>query len=455
MEIHDNTPNSVEEGFLDTAKGNRTPSQSSRLTQMVSTSGKRTKGAKGKKGKSSRKNITDKSKITVDAPIDGTEKNKKVITEEQVDYSNLSIVQFFRHVLQDQNKSFGLRMDLEEAAIQYLENAKEDQQGILNAIRKTRDDFWNVDEGAMRSISYLLKLTSFTIKQTWELYGSVLLPRTQRICKLLKADEVMPTFEKATQAEWNELIVELASLKKEATNADSDAKEIYEQLIELFEGTLDNRLATFDLMIHTNVARESSILRRVLREGAHLEGVSLPVLAGISEVLELSSDNIYWDSFSKEQIGKKVNQLINIMNGKVTLHNGQMFQIYDHPWINEYTRYYLTCPTTFISKRFQLRFKKLATLADRMNGSASKRNTMDYTNITLGDILVSVHLNLKTEYIEEMKQYFATQKRSRTCTSTGRVGCWTSGLQDMPMSRVFRFKQYFDLLGHRVHNFND
>ncbi|EGG10279.1 uncharacterized protein MELLADRAFT_60651 [Melampsora larici-populina 98AG31] len=425
---------------------NAIPLRTPRRTQIQPTAKKGEKGVKSKKGKASKKATTTNRETKVVSQINALVKGEKIINEEQMDYSGLSLTVVLRKVLHAENRTFGLRVDLGEAAIEYLNHCQEDGQGIIEAMEVIRDTFWNYDEGCMRSFSIMLKYNAHNVVERWELFENVHPARTRNICKLLRADEPMPSFEDETKQNWNVLSAELHLLKGDAKNP----KENEEKLKWLFVGTFETRLATFNLMVNTNLFQESNFLKRVLKEGAHKEGVCLPVLARISEVLELSSTKVNWDSLSKDQIENKAKQLIEIMQGKVTLHDGEVIEVNRGIWMNQYTRYYLTCPSTFISKLFNMRFKKLAILADRKYGSPSNGNTMNYADITLGDQLVAIHVQLDLEDIRLLKAHFARQKSSKECSSKAYVGRWNDYVPGLLKDLVMSFQQYLDTLGHRV-----
>ncbi|EGG10165.1 uncharacterized protein MELLADRAFT_103586 [Melampsora larici-populina 98AG31] len=410
-----------------------------------------------------------------------SKEHKQKETREKESYTGLSFDEFFKVVFQEERKEIGVDIIADDSTFRYLDSIKKDNADMLKkAYEKAQLAIWKFDEGCMRTTSFSKMYEEYIIQRRWRTYEGRLHDDIKKVCKILRADEKWPLYEQATESDWKELSVALSTVKEEEYK--------YKQLCWLFSGYLWNRVATFHLSVN-KAYQNSNIMQRVLQDGAIEKGASLPVLACISDVLELGSERVFWETLSQDDINKKALMLINIMKGEFTLPDGQTLHIFHHGWNSEYTRYYLACPTKFLCKIFNSRLRQLAVLANRggsydhvdksssdvpekLSDSAvpeiksgndipedkrgsdvpekksDKAQDIDDVKITPGEALVSIHVALEIEKLKELKSVFKSQK------GKGRYfGIWNPEVSLDLMSKAVSFKQFFDFFDHKVLGF--
>ncbi|KAH9810589.1 hypothetical protein DFH28DRAFT_902579 [Melampsora americana] len=377
--------------------------------------------------------------------------DKKDEIKQKVSYTGLSLSEFFKLVFQEEKKEIGLDVIVDDSAFEYLDSIKCKNMDVFKKVfEKSRNAIWNFDESCLRTSSFNRMYEEYVIVRRWNTYGygETLSGNIKDVCKILKADQRWPLYEEANEHDWQELLSKLSMIEE-------DPKQ-YKKLPWLFADHFHERLATFYLS-STKAYQKSNVLQRALEDGAIKKGVNLPVLVCISDVLELESKEVSWETLPQDEINKKATKLINIMNGEFRLPNGKTLQVFEHTWDSEYTRYYLACPTKFLSKSFNTRLKKLAILANRSGGEApesksDKVQDIHNIDITLGEVLISTHISLDIEDLKGLKSVFRLQKIGR---GKGRYfGDWNIEVPDDLMSKAIFFKKYFEFFNHKVLGFN-
>ncbi|EGG10164.1 uncharacterized protein MELLADRAFT_103585 [Melampsora larici-populina 98AG31] len=342
-----------------------------------------------------------------------------IVSEEGQDHSESCACEFVNKILHADNQQTGLKMDLNIAALEYLEKLVTVQEMMGVILQRCQVRFRNFHEGCMRSI-----------------------------CKMLDIEEPWALFKNKKVKDWDILLHEISIIKQEPDQ--------YKKLQWIFENKFEKRIATFYLMSSKKLGQTSRIVDRVINEGAVMQGVCLPLIVRFSTVLELSSKKTNWGSLLPGKISEKVNELIDIMKGKFTLPNNETIWLFETTWVEEYTNHYLTCPSTWISSLVLSRIKELAMLANCSDvqkcEKVMSRHPIISHGLKLGEILVATHVGLEIQKVHYLNLLFQSQRHKMEphLIARGYIGKWSEDLPKDLKARSHMFKEYFDLMGKKV-----
>ncbi|EGG10263.1 uncharacterized protein MELLADRAFT_60676 [Melampsora larici-populina 98AG31] len=328
-------------------------------------------------------------------------------SEEEQDYSELCACEFMNKVLRSDNQQTGLRMDLNMAALRYLGKLVTGLQGMMGEIlQRYQVGFRDLHEGCMRTSALVQIYDEWCISKKWSTFKDHLSDPIQKVCRMLDIEEPWALFKNKKVKDWDILLHEISIVKQEPDQ--------YRKLQWIFEEKFEKRLATFYLMSSKKLGQSSSIVDRVINEGAVMQG------------------------------------------GKFTLPNNETIQLFENKWGEEYTNLYLTCPSSWISSLVISRLKELAMLANRPDVQKCEkvlsRHPIISHGLKLGEILVATHVGLEIHKVHYLNILFQSQRHQMEhhLIARGYIGRWSQDLPHDLRERSHMFKEYFDLMGKKV-----
>ncbi|KAH9820578.1 hypothetical protein DFH28DRAFT_952682 [Melampsora americana] len=364
-------------------------------------------------------------------------------------FMQISKYEFLKRSLKMRTNTEGIKINLSDLEFEYMiqHDFATDPKSWNPAIQMFALNFNEYLEGKRRLMTLLEQFKERELVRRWENQKKNLSPLSERIGNLLKADQIFPLFENAKIEEWIECHDELFNLIK--TN------EI-DELVKIFGLLFQNRVATLAYMAYAHTDSQSRVLKEIIRDGSVIEGVRIPVLMSIANILELSSERVNWEKLSKEEVLEKSSELMRNFNGVIRLPSGHKFQVFEHPWNQEYTMYRLiqkkggkNKEVDWISTLFSIRLKTLSHLSDlhqlKIPMDWLKRLPTSAQEISLGEALICVHVDLHFDLLKELKDILRSQPR-KSIKNPRIIGTWTpEHFPEHLVAKTVEFQRFFAL----------
>ncbi|EGG02191.1 uncharacterized protein MELLADRAFT_66464 [Melampsora larici-populina 98AG31] len=360
-------------------------------------------------------------------------------------FFNLPKLEFLSRCLKLKSTTEGIKIDLSDLGFKYMiiNGFASHPKMWTSDIHGFAQQFRDILEGKRRLMSLLEQFKEMHVVWKWKDRAKVLPPTVQRVGSLLKGDQMFPQFENAKIEEWKECHDTLLELTK--------LEDGMMDLNVIFGPVLQIRVATFAYMVNSHLEKQSRVLKEILKDGSVMDGVRIPIVMSIANILDLSSDTVFWQKLNEKEILDKTCELIDNLNGFILIPGGQKFHVFDHTWNSEYSMYRLIKKKDRLSELFQARIKTLASLADKHDLKIPsrwvKKLPESAAEASLGEALICLHADLHFDALKELKDILKSQPR----TSARIIGNWDELLIPQHLrAKTLEFQRFFALRDQKV-----
>lgn len=281
------------------------------------------------------------------------------------------------------------------------------------------------------------------ILKHWRMYKSALSQKTQEAFLYFKVDQEWPTF---YNADLNYLMVTKAKLE----SLDQDSSQILHEL--LFDKYLDSRLATLYMM--ATMPPQEKIFTEQELVSLSKSGGSIPALLEIFHQLELSTSEVNWNTYTKDQILEKLRGLKLIMMGKYDMQPGLQLDVDDLVWVTSTTRAFIL--ESRFSGAFTNRLRSLAKTADKVLPKKTAKEWMpghdhlwEDQTIGQGEALVAAHFSMDIKGLAILKRLIERQNK-KPPPGVGKVIYWPGTAPDEMKQHIKLFAEFFGFQGLRL-----
>ncbi|EGG08406.1 uncharacterized protein MELLADRAFT_61915 [Melampsora larici-populina 98AG31] len=345
---------------------------------------------------------------------------------------------FLKYALNFDNKQKNIKINVTDVHFKYVQHKKflVAKDSWLIPIHAFQDMFGDIEESHRRVLELHAQCVERQCVYNFEYEKMALPPASYALGKLLKFDKLFPDFLDYGKGRWKEFLSILENLDTEKM----------QHLNFNYGHLLEKRRALIFMMTYDDTYRNSKFVMDALSSGIIHQGAILSLMGAISDALDLSSENVNWKALKKAEIASKVKKLINTMNGRITLQKNATFYVYDHSWVEEYTRTFFVAEKGKISKIFQERLKMLAMLSDEMGIKASEvassKDGDGTQTLTAGEVLIATHVGLKAEFLIEFKAWLKSNLNQGR-KSLRVVGNWDRSVPKKCLKKSHLFGDYY------------
>ncbi|EGG08408.1 uncharacterized protein MELLADRAFT_61913 [Melampsora larici-populina 98AG31] len=342
---------------------------------------------------------------------------------------------FMRHALKFDDKRQNIQIDVTNLQFAYVlrTNLLSDKEQWFSTCDGFQYTFGDIKEAYRRIISFSAQCNELIFVYNFENKKESIPQASIEFGKLFKFDQFFPHFLDYKIGKWKQVNVITKNL----------SKTDFEKLYKNSASEVEKRKASMFMMTFDDTYRNSKFLKYALSSGFLCQGAILSLMGTISHVLDLSSEKVNWKTLTKAEIINRVNQLIKAMHGRVTLQIDLMFAVFEHPWVEEYTRS-IFVNEEGISHLFQERLKNLAILADGMGIKPSDLGLKadGLQKLTAGEFLIANHVGLEAEELIEFKVWLKSDLNQGRKSSRV-LGNWDLSVPQKCWNKGHAFIEYF------------